>query len=389
MIKIIKNTFFILFLLLFFSIININAKTVKIARDKTQLKDGPGNYFDIITVLKIGTPVEYIKKSTEDSGWIEVKYKDKKGFISKIALKESVSTDYNPFSEFNEEFDTKKSSEIAPASYTAAIKGFALDYARKKGFDPQNLDELLALTEFKKKDYNKVMRETDMAYFPKDDGELIGIEEGFINDRMEAIGLTVSLNVLKQGVVTDEEMTKRLNVIANILNRQTWDYDVTYRVWIIKDSEPVAYSGPGGFIFVSSALLEILTDYRELVAIMAHEVGHIAMRHGIRDIAVEQARYSAEKAFDELDEHMDEDTLEVSEELDEVIDKAMEACALVRDDKEEYEADSISKELLRRYKIESKYLIDALNKMTFALGDKYPQYKKQIQKRIKKLKRDK
>jgi Zn-dependent protease with chaperone function len=233
------------------------------------------------------------------------------------------------------------------------------------------------------------MRETKMAYFPKDDGEYIGIKEGYINDRMKAIGLTVSLNVLKQGVVTDENMTKKLNVIANILNRQTWDYDVTFRVWIIKDDEPVAYSGPCGYIFVSNTLLEVLTDYKELVAVIGHEIGHIAMRHGIKDLALEQARYSAEQAFEELDSHMDKDTLEISEDLDEIMKTAMEACALVRDDKEEYEADAISKELLRRYKIDSKYLINALKKISFELGSKYPQYKKQIQKRIKKLKRGK
>jgi hypothetical protein len=34
---------------------------MKIARDKSSLKDGPGNYYDTIVILKAGTVVEYIE----------------------------------------------------------------------------------------------------------------------------------------------------------------------------------------------------------------------------------------------------------------------------------------------------------------------------------------
>ena len=123
------------------------------------------------------------------------------------------------------------------------------------------------------------------------------------------------------------------------------------------------------------------------MAIIGHEIGHIALRHGIHDLAIEQARYSAESAFDELETDFDEETLKLSNELEEVVEQAVKACVLVRDDKQEYEADAISVELLKRYKIKKKYLISALNKVNFALGNKYPRYKTQMEKRIKKLKR--
>lgn len=383
-----KTILILLSLMLILSSLSLNAKDMKIARDKTLLKDGPGNFYDTIMVLKIGTTVRSIRNSSEDPGWIQILYGKKKGFISKMALKpgKSKSDMFADLDMSGMDIGTKK--QIAPGSYTAAIKGFALDYSQKKGYKANNIDDLWDITLYKTKDYFKVRKETDLTHKPKD-GELIGVKEAFINDRMNAIGLSISMGVLEQGVIMDRDMTKRMNVIANILNRQTCDYDVRYRVWIIDDSEPVAFSGPGGFIFMSDTLLKMLDDYREIVAIIGHEIGHIALRHGVKDLAIAQARYSAEAAFDELDQEFDDETLKLSDELEEVVEQAVEACALVRDDKEEFEADDVAVEILERYKLNRKYLINTLKKVYLALGNRYPRYKAQMEVRMQRLKKKK
>ena len=287
--------------LLFFILVGVvvlNAKTLKVSRDNTILKDGPANYFENILVLKLGAECEYIEDSKEDSDWVYVSVNGKKGYISKLAFKEGKTSSKDKFADLDLDKTNTKNS-IAPASYTAAIKGFALDYSVKQGYKTNNIEQALEYTMFTSKDIKNVMKDTKLAYFPKK-GELIGVEEAFINDKMSSIGLAVSIQVLQQGVVLDKELTKKMNAIANILIRQTYDYDTRYYVFIVKDSEPVAYSGPGGYIFLSDKLLTLINDYKELVAILAHEIGHIALRHGIIDIALEQARYSADKAFDEL-----------------------------------------------------------------------------------------
>jgi len=195
------------------------------------------------------------------------------------------------------------------------------------------------------------------------------------------------MNVLQNGIVYDAAMTKRLNIIANILIRQTYDYDRMYYVVIIKDPEPVAYSGPGGYIFISDTLITMLTDYREIVAILAHEIGHIAMRHGYRDLAIDTARENMKESFDELDsETLTEEEMELSDELQSIIDSAVEALKLVRDDIEEYEADDVALELLRRYKINRSYLKNTLAKVYLKLGSSYPEYKTQFERRISRIK---
>jgi len=382
-----KTRFLLSILFLLIVATAINPKTLKISRDKTILKDGPGNYYDNVTVLRKDSEVTFIKEAAEDDGWYYVSYNSKKGYISKLALSERKKS-ADPFDSFDEDFASGSApiNELSPASYTAAIKGFALEYSKKRNMKKVDLDSFFELLNFKALDVIKVMNETKLAYFPKK-GEMIGVQNAYVNQWMEGVGLAVSMNILQNGIVYDTAMTKRLNIIANILIRQTYDYDRMYYVVIIKDPEPVAYSGPGGYIFISDTLITMLTDYREIVAILAHEIGHIAMRHGYRDLAIDTARENMKESFDELDsETLTEEEMELSDELQSIIDSAVEALKLVRDDIEEYEADDVAVELLRRYKINKSYLKNTLAKVYLKLGSSYPEYKTQFERRISRIK---
>ena len=368
-------------------------KEMTIARDKTALRDGPANYYDPIVYLSKGTVVNFLNESDEDAGWLFVEYNGRQGYISSIALKEIKKQKSNdPFasldfdSAFGGKSQSKKSkNEMAPAAYTAAIKGFAVNYAAKIGSNNLDINDLINLTRFDKKDVRKVRKETKLAYFPKK-GELIGDPKDSISANLEAVGLAASLSVLRNGVVYDSALTKKANVIANIISRQTIDYDKMYYVFIIPDSEPVAYSGPGGYIFLSDTMMKYLTDYRELVAVIAHEVGHIALRHGVKDMALDNARKNMDDAFGEIDEMLSEDDKMLSDDLQDVIDEFVDKIGLVHDDKEEYEANEVAIELLRRYKIDKKYMRSTLEKIYAALGSTYPEYKEQFRRRMLRIK---
>jgi len=58
-----------------------------------------------------------------------------------------------------------------------------------------------------------------------------------------------------------------------------------YHFAIIQSDQINAVSAPGGFVFISSALLKQLRDEDELAAVLAHEVAHVVKRHGIDAIA--------------------------------------------------------------------------------------------------------
>lgn len=61
--------------------------------------------------------------------------------------------------------------------------------------------------------------------------------------------------------------------------------------FVVLDSDEVnAVSAPGGFVFVSKGFLAVLRSEDELAAVLAHEVAHVTLRHGVG--ALSQAELS-------------------------------------------------------------------------------------------------
>ena len=60
-----------------------------------------------------------------------------------------------------------------------------------------------------------------------------------------------------------------------------------YHVQILKSDSAGAYSAPGGYIMVTTALLNSCASEDELAAVLAHEIAHISQQHGLA--AIKQA----------------------------------------------------------------------------------------------------
>jgi predicted Zn-dependent protease len=57
-----------------------------------------------------------------------------------------------------------------------------------------------------------------------------------------------------------------------------------YRFLILDVPEVNAFSGPGGFIFITKGLVKLTSNEAELAAVLAHEIGHVALKHGVKAI---------------------------------------------------------------------------------------------------------
>lgn len=57
-----------------------------------------------------------------------------------------------------------------------------------------------------------------------------------------------------------------------------------YHVQILKSDEVNAFAAPGGFIFVTTGLLKLVRSEDELACVLAHEVAHVAKKHGLKTI---------------------------------------------------------------------------------------------------------
>lgn len=52
-----------------------------------------------------------------------------------------------------------------------------------------------------------------------------------------------------------------------------------YRIFLMDTVTPNAYAMPGGVLFVTKGLLEVLESEAELVAVFGHEIGHVELSH--------------------------------------------------------------------------------------------------------------
>ncbi len=96
------------------------------------------------------------------------------------------------------------------------------------------------------------------------------------------LGRRMSAEVEKQAHVVDDpliaEYVNRLG--QNLAKQANAPFPVTVK--LIQSSEINAYTLPGGYVYVNSAILTMADDEAEFASVIAHEIGHAAARHATR-----------------------------------------------------------------------------------------------------------
>jgi predicted Zn-dependent protease len=101
------------------------------------------------------------------------------------------------------------------------------------------------------------------------------------------IGRAVAARILAQyKPAEDEGRTRYVNTLGLYLARASARPE-TYGGWhfMLLDSDEVnAFAAPGGFVFVTRGLYRACSTEEQLAAVLAHEVGHVTLRHGLSAI---------------------------------------------------------------------------------------------------------
>jgi predicted Zn-dependent protease len=84
-------------------------------------------------------------------------------------------------------------------------------------------------------------------------------------------------------LVNDPVITEYVNRIGQNIVRNS-DGKVPFTIKVIDSPEVNAFALPGGFFYVNTGLLLVASEEAELAGVMAHEVAHVAARHGMRQI---------------------------------------------------------------------------------------------------------
>lgn len=111
--------------------------------------------------------------------------------------------------------------------------------------------------------------------------------EGLISERDETrLGNQLNLEVAKKFKIVPEGQ-ERANRIGQRVARASLRPNLVYRFHIMRDQEINAFSGPGGHIYVTTALMNLAND-DELASVLSHEVGHVVARHSLKTIQQSQ-----------------------------------------------------------------------------------------------------
>ncbi len=109
----------------------------------------------------------------------------------------------------------------------------------------------------------------------------IGIEEE------TSIGDSVAVEVIARfgGVVRDEEITRRVNLVGKGLAHYSKRPALEWRFGVLDSDSVNAFSAPGGHVFITRGLYDLAGDNDDaLAAVLAHEIAHITERHALKII---------------------------------------------------------------------------------------------------------
>src|SRR5882672_813253 len=123
---------------------------------------------------------------------------------------------------------------------------------------------------------------------PKKDPEEIGNRDvgkgvNFYSLEKEiGLGKALAQDVERQAkLINDPIISEYVNRIGQNLVRNS-DAKVPFTIKVIDSEEVNAFALPGGFFFVNSGLILKAECEAELAGVMAHEIAHVAARHGTK-----------------------------------------------------------------------------------------------------------
>ena len=93
-------------------------------------------------------------------------------------------------------------------------------------------------------------------------------------------GFKVAIEIMKElGAEEDPEKVRRVNEIGYRVAQRSDPNATNYSFRVVKMEEPNAFALPGGFIFITTGMLDLNLTDDELAALLGHEITHVRNEH--------------------------------------------------------------------------------------------------------------
>jgi predicted Zn-dependent protease len=101
-------------------------------------------------------------------------------------------------------------------------------------------------------------------------------------EREMGLGKQMAEEVERQAkLVDDSAVTEYVNRLVQNVARNS-DSKIPFTIKVVDSDEVNAFALPGGFMFVNTGLILHADNEAELAGVLAHEIAHVAARHGTR-----------------------------------------------------------------------------------------------------------
>jgi len=109
---------------------------------------------------------------------------------------------------------------------------------------------------------------------------------GCVSEAQEKdLGSQIAANLnARLPLVQDAPLNLYVNDLGNLVARHSARPDLTYHFYIVDSDAVNAFALPGGYVYVNRGLIARTSNVAELAGVLAHEVAHVALRHGARNL---------------------------------------------------------------------------------------------------------
>lgn len=145
--------------------------------------------------------------------------------------------------------------------------------------------------------------------------------------------------------VKNDQLNAYVNKVGQVVAQMSERSELQYR-FIVLDTDIInAFAAPGGYVFITKGALNNIEDESELAAILAHEIGHVELRHYVKKVKLRSAKGNAE---DGLGAILSGGGRAATQAFNEALDETMEILFNkgLQSKKDEFEADRTSVFLL-------------------------------------------
>jgi len=266
-----------------------------VKRDRTYLRKGAGSYFEVLKQVPTKSKVDVQK---QDNQWLEVLYLAQKGFIPVSALEEPVKR--------NDMFANMPAPKAAVTSHgvSAGVKGFSDKFSGDFKGNPAFADYALAY-QLNLNAYDAFVKETykknKLSSFHKAYPLPKRVIQDYYTEAAEGFGLALAGIIANQGLYENKKLTEYVNYVGTLVAANSDVPDIQFRFFILDISQPNGYACPGGYIFITKGMLQLIENEAELAFVLAHEIAHISRFHGIIETKRMEHHIGAEDMFAELD----------------------------------------------------------------------------------------